>query len=134
MEEPPEGENHGFSVAGFSDESETPRRSRRDLSLRVARMEQSSQWTDGDSRFGVVTGKDDGGMVAHRGVLHPDEYVDFFALREGVEADLGFSYSDVSEAYSTGRPTAEKLQLREKIDARLLGLSRAGGNMVQLAK
>lgn len=74
------------------------------------------------------------GLTTHRGILHPDEYVDFFALREAVEADLGFTYADVSAAYSNGRPTAEKLQLRERIDARLLELSRAGGNMEQLAK
>jgi hypothetical protein len=79
-------------------------------------------------------GATDAGMTAHRGTLHPDEYVDYFVLRAQVEADLGFSYSDVSEAYANGRPTAEQRQLREKIDARLLALSRAGGNMEQLAK
>lgn len=74
------------------------------------------------------------GLTTHRGVLHPDEYVDFFELREQVEADFGFTYAEVSAAYKQGRPTAEQRQLREKIDARLLALSRAGGNMDQLGK
>lgn len=74
------------------------------------------------------------GLTTHRGALHPDEYVDYFGLREQVEADLGFTYADVSAAYSQGRPTAEQRQLREKIDARLLALSRAGGNMLDLAR
>jgi hypothetical protein len=74
------------------------------------------------------------GMTAHRGVLHPDEYVDFFTLREQVEEALGFTYAEVSAAYSDGRPTAEQRQQREKIDARMLALSRAGGNMAEFAK
>ncbi len=88
----------------------------------------------GGGKSGQTYGAGDMGMVAHRGVLQNDEYVDFFALREAVEADLGYSYADVSAAYANGRPTAEQRQLREKIDARLLALSRAGGNMEQLAK
>ena len=88
----------------------------------------------GGGRSGQTYGAGDAGMVAHRGTLHPDEYVDFFALREAVEADLGYAYADVTFAYANGRPSTEQRQLREKIDARLLALSRAGGNMEQLAK
>jgi len=80
----------------------------------------------------AVIDRTDGGMVAHRGTLHPDEYVDQVVLREAAEEALGFTYEDVSSAYAKGRPSAEQRQLREKIDSRLLALSRAGGNMDKL--
>ena len=133
MSEPPVGGNNGSSTHVWVDEEGAPRVTRRHHDLRLAQLDQRGLETDG-SRFGVVAGKAEGGLVAHRGVLHPDEFVDWFVLREQVEADLGFSYADVSAAYGGGRPTAEQRQLREKIDARLLALSRAGGNMEQLAK
>lgn len=76
----------------------------------------------------------DAGMTAHRGVLQDGEYVDFFLLREAAEAELGFSYADVSAAYKGGRPTAEQRQLRDRIDSRLLALSRSKGNLQQAAK
>lgn len=84
------------------------------------------------SGFSVID-RTGGGLVAHRGVLHPDEYVDFFALREQVEEELGFTYAAIAAAYKDGRPSAEQRQQREKIDARLLALSRAGGSLVSLA-
>jgi len=82
--------------------------------------------------FSVID-RTDGGMVAHRGVLHPDEYVDRAVLREAAEASLGFTYAEITAAYKMGRPTDEQRQQREKIDARLLALSRSGGAMSTLA-
>ena len=73
-------------------------------------------------------------MTVHRGVLHPDVYIDVKTLRESVESALGHTYEDVSSAYTTGRPTVEQRQLRERIDSRLLALSRSGGNMALLAR
>jgi hypothetical protein len=133
MEQPPVEGNHGQSVGTYVDESGSPQVARRDLAGRLASVDQKGLDT-GDSRFGIVVGKDEGGLVAHRGVLQEDEYVDPFLLRDAVEAELGFSYADVTAAYRKGRPTAEQRQLREKVDARLLALSRAGGNMDQLSK
>lgn len=75
----------------------------------------------------------DGGITSHRGVLHPDEHVDADALQAAVEDALGFSREDVTFAYQNGRPTAEQRQLRERIDSRMLALSRSGGNMTVLA-
>lgn len=132
MSEAPGGDNHGFAIASYTDGEDTPRRSRRDQAMRLSRLEQTAA-PGQRAGFGIVAGKDEGGLVAHRGTLHPDEYVDFFALREAVEADLGFAYADVAFAFAKGRPSTEQRQLREKIDARLLALSRAGGNMEQLA-
>jgi hypothetical protein len=83
---------------------------------------------------GFLYGAAEAGMVAHRGVLHSDEHVDPDALRAEMEEALGFTYADVSAAYKNGRPTAEQRQLRDKIDARLLALSRAGGNMALFAR
>jgi hypothetical protein len=90
-----------------------------------------------DGGWGIVTpGNEnrDSGLVAHRGVLTDGEYVDFFVLRDAVEAELGFTYAEVSAAYRIGRPTAEQRQLRARIDARLLALSRSGGNMDALGR
>jgi len=83
--------------------------------------------------FSVID-RTDGGMTAHRGILHPDAYVDADALRTAVEESLGHTYEEVSSAYMTGRPTVEQRQLRERIDSRLLALSRSGGNMALLAR
>jgi hypothetical protein len=84
---------------------------------------------------GSTYGTTDAGMTAHRGAVADEEYVDADALRAVAEADLGFTYADVSAVYARGgRLTAEQRQLREKIDARLLALSRAGGNMALLAR
>jgi len=82
--------------------------------------------------FSIID-RTDGGLVAHRGILHADEYVDFFALREQVEEEFGFTYAAIAAAYKGGRPTVEQRQQREKIDSRLLALSRSGGNMDRLA-
>jgi hypothetical protein len=133
MGETPEGENHGVSAHHFVDETGAPRESRIDLGMRLARLDQRGL-EGADSRYGIVTGKDEGGLVAHRGVLQDGEYVDFFELRVQLEEEFGFTYADIAAAYRNGRPTAEQLQLRVRIDARVLELSRAGGNMEQFAK
>lgn len=70
-----------------------------------------------------------GGMTSHRGVLHPAEYVDVLHLMELVEAELGFTYEEVYSVYRQGPLSADQRELRGRIDARLLALSRSGGNM-----
>lgn len=77
---------------------------------------------------------DNGGITSHRGVLHPDEYVDQNLLQELVERELGFTYEQVRSVYREGRPSAESRELRAQIDARLLALSDAGGSMLHLAR
>jgi hypothetical protein len=74
------------------------------------------------------------GLVAHRGVLHPDEYVDELRLLIEVERQLGFTISEVWEAYCQGRKSAATRELRARIDARLLAVADAGGNMTALAR
>jgi hypothetical protein len=74
------------------------------------------------------------GATAHRGVLQGDEYIDQDEIQAIVEESLGFTYAEVSAAYKTGRPTPEQRQQRERIDSRLLALSRAGGNMTMLGE
>jgi len=82
---------------------------------------------------GLTYGAADMGMTAHRGVLQEGEYVDPALLREAAEEALGFTYDDVSSVYRQGRLGLEQRQLRERIDSRLLALSRSGGNMTLLA-
>lgn len=132
MEETPEGENHGYERVSVADDQAGSTVVRRDLSRRLASLEQG--YASDEKPFGIVDGKEEGGLVAHRGVLADGEYVDFFALREQLEEEFGFAYADVALAYKNGRPTVDQLQLRVQIDARVLELSRAGGNMAQFAK
>ncbi len=73
------------------------------------------------------------GAHAHRGVLQGDEYIDVDEIRAAVEESLGYTYDDVSSVYRQGRLSPEQRQLRERIDSRLLALSRSGGNMTILA-
>jgi hypothetical protein len=75
----------------------------------------------------------DGGLVAHRGVLHPEEHVDGLELRRLACEELGFTYEQISSVYRSGRKSADQRELRGRIDARLLALSREGGNMTALA-
>ena len=77
---------------------------------------------------------DGGGMRAHRGVLHPDEHVDADALRSAVERELGFTYEDVRAVYRQGRKSDAQLELRARIDARLLELSASGSNVALLGR
>jgi hypothetical protein len=74
------------------------------------------------------------GTTSHRGVLHPDEFVDTEALRAVVEAELGFTYADVHAVYRRGRLSASTLELRARIDARLLEVANAGANVAQLGR
>lgn len=75
----------------------------------------------------------DGGITAHRGVLHPDEYVDPELLRTMIEQHLGFTYEEISSVYRQGRLSPDQRELRATIDAQMLALSRAGGNLTALA-
>jgi hypothetical protein len=74
MSEPPVADNHGFSVAAYTDAADTPQRSRRDQSNRLPKLEQAIA-PGSRAGFGIVSSKDDGGLVAHRGVLQGEEYV-----------------------------------------------------------
>lgn len=80
-------------------------------------------------------GRSAGGITTHRGILHPDEYVDPKELRKLVERELGYTTREVHSVYVRpgGRLPDSKLDLREAIDARLLALQEAGGNMTALA-
>lgn len=88
--------------------------------------------------FGVVDTNaggvlQDSGLTAHRGVLQEGEYVDAFVLRDAACELLGFTYDDISSVYRQGPLSPDQRQLRARIDARLLSLSRSGGNMAKLA-
>ncbi len=77
------------------------------------------------------------GIVAHRGVLTPDEWkwLDREAIAAVVERHLGFTVDEVSRAYGNrGRPSHAQRELRARIDARFLELRRAGGNLAALGR
>jgi hypothetical protein len=79
-------------------------------------------------------GAHDGGMVAHRGVVHPDEYVDAAALKAAVCERLGFTATEIRAVYRQGPLSPEARTLRDRIDLRLLELSESGGLMVELGR
>jgi hypothetical protein len=83
--------------------------------------------------FTVHRDETSAGMVAHRGVLHPDEFVDTVELGTLVEETIGFSLIDIRDAYRQGPKTAAVRERRERIDARLLALSRSGGSLATMA-
>lgn len=87
----------------------------------------------------VVSGRNSGwldrcGLHAHRGVLHPAEYVDPAVIVPAVERRLGFTKAELHLVYRQGRKSAAQRELRARIDARLLELQSSGGNLELLAR
>lgn len=123
MEEPPGGENHGR----LTDD---------DHSVELGGVEAQTAEFMRSKGFTVVHEKNQqgSGMTAHRGVLHPDEYVSGIELQRLVEAELGFTYAQIRAVYRQGPLSKEQRQLREQIDARLLALRRSGANLTELAR
>ena len=80
----------------------------------------------------VARGK--GGTVAHRGAVHPDEYVDEWRVFIEAQRHFGFTLADVWEVYCQGRKSPAQRALRARIDARLLELANAGGDLTALAR
>lgn len=85
--------------------------------------------------WSVVSTKsgDRGGLTAHRGVLHPDEWVDPCRLAAMVEQRFGFGIAELRPLYCQGRKSAAQRALRARVDARLLEIARTGGNLTLLA-
>jgi hypothetical protein len=79
-------------------------------------------------------GEHDGGTVAHRGVLHPAEYVDQDALSARVAEALGFAAAQIRAVYRQGPLSPEGRALRARIDARILEVATKGGLMVELGR
>jgi hypothetical protein len=63
-----------------------------------------------------------GGLVAHRGILHPAEYVDRPALLAEVERRLGVTVAQMRSVYRQGRLSAGQRVLRARIDVALLAV------------
>jgi hypothetical protein len=74
------------------------------------------------------------GLVAHRGVLHRDEYVERERLLVAVERRLGFTVAELRSVYRQGRKSAPQRELRARVDARLLQVRASGGNLELLAR
>lgn len=137
MEEPAGGENHGRTSAGTTagrDSYEMQGDGLVALGVadhQAAEFMRATGWTVSDTSRGTHRGgAREAGMSAHRGVLHPEEYVDLTASRGAVEDELGFTVEELHSVYSTGgRIPSDRLDLRDRVDARLLQLSDSGANM-----
>ena len=128
MQEPAHGPNSGRRA------SDNPEREGQHVPLgaedwQAAEFMRAGGWS-------IVHAKDGAraGVSAHRGATHPDEYVDPAVLRGLVEHELGFTYEQVRSVYRQGPLSADQRELRARIDARLLALSRAGGNLAELGR
>ena len=133
MEEPAGGHNHGRTAV---DDPHLDERATRFIGLGVEDGQERDVLNGGGWTLipGVGGARQAAGMTAHRGVLHPHEYVDNDVLRAKVEEAFGFTVEEVRSVYRQGRLTPEQGELRSRIDARLLALSRAGANMLALAR
>lgn len=122
MQEPPGGQNHGRKATadGYADFDGEAHDFLIDEGWSVVDIHERKERA--------------GGLTGHRGVLAPDDEVDRDVLQALVERELGFTYEEIASVYREGRPSTTTLQLRDEIDARLLELSRSGGNMIELAK
>lgn len=130
MEEPAGGDSHGRRA------SDNPNVEGRHLAL-DADSWQAAEFMRGGGWSVISMGggeRQRSGMNAHRGVLHPEEHVDADVLRGMVEAELGFSYEQVRSVYRRGRLSAATRELRGRIDARVLALSRSGANIALLGR
>jgi len=76
----------------------------------------------------------DGGLVAHRGVLHADEYVDMDVLADAVAERLGFTVQEIRSVYRQGPLSDSARALRDRVDARILAVSDSGGLLVELGR
>lgn len=128
MQEPPGGFNYG-SRDGTALLAEAAQAAdvRRDRGFSVVNP---SKGTSNNESLGAA----DAGMSAHRGVVQYGQHIDAGRVRQLVTQALGFTAEQFATAYAPGRPTSERLALRERIDARLLDLQRKGGNMLALAR
>lgn len=74
------------------------------------------------------------GLVAHRGVLHPDEYVNHELLIVMLEKRLGFTLEELQTVRAGGRPDAAAVALRRRVLGRLTELAAGGANQDLLAR
>lgn len=132
MEEVPGGRNHGWRVAELSgsDDSEGGHGSGRIPRKSLDLVEQES---DGAVRLIHPDDLHYSGLVTHRGILHPEEYVDLGKVGADVEDRMGYTLLEIHEVYGAGRPTPERMKRRSEIDYELLGIQEKGGNMSLLA-
>lgn len=91
-------------------------------------------WRAVSGQNGGGIGLDRCGLVAHRGTVHPAEYVNEARLRATTEQRFGFTRAELDDAYRQGPKGAATLELRARIDTRFLELREAGGNMEHLAR
>lgn len=101
---------------------------------KLARERRGHLYEGGWQVVSIKGGDEEGGVTSHRGVLHPDEYVDQELLRDLVSAELGFTYEQIRSVYRQGPLAADQRELRGQIDARLLALCHAGGHMAELGR
>lgn len=130
MQEPAGGDNHGQRLSG-NPGVEGPHLSLETERWRREEFMRNSGWTlvhNVDRRASETGARSH--AVNQYTVLHPTEYVDESLLVVLVEDELGFTVEQLHSVYSTGgRIPSDRRELRARIDARLLALSRGGANM-----
>lgn len=145
MSETPGGDNHGLTltsiptshgVTGSTGEASTSIVFARTSHLVPKRVLNSKDHEAKSATQNVTSDEKEFhylGMTAHRGVLHPDEYVDLGSLTFALEMRLGFSVERVQFLYSKPNPSAKDIPDKMKLEDLFLELDEAGGNMKLLA-
>lgn len=138
MQESPVADNHGrkFPEVRLAEDGTYISHGRRPAQSLSAETNEASQALHDLGSLAVAPGDETYfGMVAHRGVLTEDEAanLDWQNVERRVEALLECTFEELATAYGAGRPDADRLARRGEIDAKLLEIQEAGGNMHQLA-
>lgn len=115
MSEPPGGYNHGALDGNSLDTND-----HQQYDLRFT------------GTFGIV-GMNEGGTKGNRDILAPNEYVDWDELKSMAEKELGVEPGEIERLYSAKKLKAHLLPRRAEVDAKILHVYTAGGNMYQFA-
>ncbi len=132
MEEPPGGHNSGHKRVSYTTDVYDAERVSPTGTHRVSLDTNPLQDLHGG--WGVKH-PGHGGTRGNPGgaVVHPDEYVDTDLLRAMALDEFGYTAEQVAAVYHTKKIKSDLTQLRADMDARILGLRRAGANMYQFA-
>lgn len=138
MQETPSDGNHGWKISDlngggyWNDDGEGGRmhhglrKPKQPLSVTDYETKDDAHLIDSDYLH-------DHGMVAHRGILHKHEWVDFDEVKKAIEQYLKISVKEINWIYGPGRPGSLRSVRRIWMDEQFLRLHEEGGNMTLLA-
>lgn len=136
LEEPPGGHNSGYKRVSYTTDVYDAERVSPTGTHRVSLGTDSANALQDMHGGWGVTHAGHGGTRGNPGgaVLGRDEYVDANLLRDMALEEFGYTAEQVESVYTVKKIKSHLTQLRAEMDARMLGLRRAGANMYQFAE